>query len=667
MLSIFAAAITIAIVGLALTTPLYTARTLVAIEPQSRNLLVADPPANAAAVEARLEGEIVLARSNAVLLAAIDREHLLTDPEFGPQLGWTAKAMATLGLQQPPLPPPEQALRQTLNKLTSRLIVQRHRGTFLISISVSAADPDRATRLSAALAQTYIDQQRSTKAAASADAVALVLNQIEIAREQMIGADDALSRYIQTSFSDADTHPVDPTIAAADVATLRHDLAQADFSALADRLADEAFSELLTQRNALRNQLGGWKSPSVRTDLETQVGALERQLQDRTNARIASLEASLGGTAPREGRDGFRKALLDENLPKETVTTIYDLQQGATRARQTYDLLNARAQELQSQTALELADSRIASPAMRPSVPSTPNAGAVLAVASTSGIALALIAAILLENFVGGIGDPEQLARLTGVRTAATVPWVHTSATASPADTLLTDPVSAYADAIRRLRMAIERRREPGTSSAQVIMVTSTEIGEGKTTLAVSLARSLATAGHTTLLVDCDLRHPAAHRHLGVEASTGLADALAVPDAVAHFASAVVHDQPTGLVALIGADQNTIATDDLLTGRSFERLLKAARQTFEIVILDCPPIEPLPDTLSIARKADMIVYVVKEGTTPQQSVRRSLDALSDGIDRAVPLFPVLTQADAARAYSYKPSRQRAKPMTRTAP
>src|SRR5690606_8693066 len=102
----------------------------------------------------------------------------------------------------------------------------------------------------------------------------------------------------------------------------------------------------------------------------------------------------------------------------------------------------------------------------------------------------------------------------------------------SLADLMLRSPLSVFAESIRKVRLALDQsmRREPlsrsGEQRGRVVLVTSTAPGEGKTTTSLSLARAYAQSGLTTLLIDCDLRRPSVHRHLGWTPSTGLIDYL---------------------------------------------------------------------------------------------------------------------------------------------
>src|SRR5690606_16241462 len=125
--------------------------------------------------------------------------------------------------------------------------------------------------------------------------------------------------------------------------------------------------------------------------------------------------------------------------------------------------------------------------------------------------------------------------------------------------------------------------------------------GEGKTTIALSLARAYAQAGKKTLIVDCDLRHPALHTHLGIAPEAGLFDYLAGRGEAGTLASTILRDNDTGLSVLVGSKRSDIPTDQLIAGNAFARLIGAAAENFEMVILDTPPVLPVVDGLYLSQ------------------------------------------------------------------
>jgi capsular exopolysaccharide synthesis family protein len=228
---------------------------------------------------------------------------------------------------------------------------------------------------------------------------------------------------------------------------------------------------------------------------------------------------------------------------------------------------------------------------------------------------------------------------------------------------MIYSPLSMFAESVRKLRLVTDRASrqsaEANHGRGRVILITSAASGEGKTTVALSLARAYAQAGETTLLIDCDLRRPTVHRQLGWDPSTGLLDYLTTigrPDAPS-LRSLVRIEEASGIGVLVGSRRSDIATDVLVGGSRLEKVIAAAASTFDVVILDSPPLEPVVDSAYLARFAQSIVFVVRWARTTQPEIRRAMESLSG----VTPIPPettfVLNLADRATerrhaSYSY---------------
>jgi polysaccharide biosynthesis transport protein len=652
-------------------TPNYTAETLVMVDPSNRNLLLPDTQLGpTTAAEARIGGEVLLAQSDNVLLTVVDRENLLESEEFRPELGFTARILSFLRLQEPTLPTPDQALRQTLNRLAAMTSVQRQGSTYLISISVRSENPERAASLANAVARAYIDTQLLAKVQSTNDARDVLLQQIDAARQGVIDSDGSFDRYIdqnlgsiiqQTGNSELasirdEINQLSSTrqTAATEVATLQTRLSQQDFTALANRLADEAITSLEAQRQNILGQIESGTS-IAEVDLREQLARIETQLEAETATRISSLQANLQEAQSDEAtlRQNLRTAILSSGLSPDTLTEIYDLQQQAELARQQYDQLLTRSQQLQAEATLQLPDSRVVSPALRPSSPSSPNTRLILAVAALAGFGLGIGLAFLYEHFIGGVVSEEQLALLAKTKLSFGVPRMKPQGDqASVADLVMTSPLASFSEAIRRIRTAIDQGLPTRADEklAPVIMITSTEAAEGKTTTALSLARSFAQTNRRTLVIDCDFRRPSLHRHVDMQVTDDLVDALRSDNPTEKLQNAIVQDRQPNLFVLLNSRHSEVATDQLLVSQNFDRLVAAARRSFDVVVLDTPPLGPVVDGQYLAKKADAIVMVVQWASTSQQSVRRSFLTLDGAINDGTIFVPVLNQQDQKAGY-----------------
>lgn len=648
------------------TAPIYTATTLVMVDPSSKNVLENETRLDGGSgANARIDGEVLLAASDNVLLAVIDSENLLTDDEYRPELGFTARILSSLRLREPSLPTPEEALRQTLGKLSSMVSVQRRGLTFLISINARSKDPAKAARLANSIARAYIQSQLTSKVQSTLDARNVLLEQLVSARQAVVQSEGSFDRYIDDNLGTIVEQTGNSELARLqgevanlsalrqrtnqDVTELQTELANRNFATLSDRLADEAIQQLEQQRQEILGQLASPDNSPLEVDLRERLASIEQDMELQTERALSGLQSELVATQTQEStvRQNLRSVLLTSGLSADALTEIYDLQQQSELARQQYDQLLSRSQQLQAESTLQLADARVVSEALRPGGPSSPNTRLILLLGALGGLGLGIAIAFLFENFIGGVTTEDQLASLMRTEIAVSVPREKLQGNqTSLSEVLTTSPLSAYAEAVRRMRAAVDQTKiSSGDQSgrASVVMLTSTVPSEGKTTLALSLARSYALSGRRTLLIDCDLRRPSVHRQFARETTKGLIDVLLSNDAGLGLEDAIAVDETTGLTILMNSRRADVPTDDLLSGRNFARLIDAAQSIFDVVVLDTPPLGPVVDGLYLARHADFIVYVVQWASTGQSDIRRSLRSLEGSLGKETKIIPVLNQ------------------------
>ena len=173
---------------------------------------------------------------------------------------------------------------------------------------------------------------------------------------------------------------------------------------------------------------------------------------------------------------------------------------------------------------------------------------------------------------------------------------------------LITDPLTSfvYTESMHKLSGRVDRRRHKGE---HVVMVTSLLENEGKSTIAVNLALSMAKKEKKVLLIDCDLRKPACSLILGMEGKhPGTVDVLA--DKIA-FAEGILHPEHLGISLMPGRRSLRTATD-LVNSSVMEELLQTAKENYDMVIVDTPPMSVAPDAECVAAYADAALLVVRQ-------------------------------------------------------
>ena len=153
----------------------------------------------------------------------------------------------------------------------------------------------------------------------------------------------------------------------------------------------------------------------------------------------------------------------------------------------------------------------------------------------------------------------------------------------------------------------------------KIIQFTSTIPSEGKTTIAISLAISAAAAGQKVMFIDADLRHPSASNFLGLQKQAGLVDFL-----LGTSPKDVVKYVEEAKIWAVGAGSKTQNPTDLLGSERMKIFVQQCKQSFDLVVLDAPPIGPVIDPLIVAMLADKVVYVVRWHSTAREAVQQSL-------------------------------------------
>lgn len=542
------AALAIALVALTSMPTLYTGTTLIMVDPARRALIEPEAQSTGAMSESwRVDSELEILKSDAVLLAVVLAEDLTTHPEFN-RAGSSPQAAVA-------------ALRSVLS-------AQREGLTSVISVSVTSRDPETAAQLANGVAEAYIGMQSQEKAQSAIAASDVIDARLASARDAVTEARSALDAAIES------------------------------------------------QRPVPRRSL----------DLANLLAAERLASVDPEDASVVDADPP-EVVAPAPALDGLETTLVAAELHFRTLIE-----------RQT-------ALDLQSE--FQLADSRIVSAALVPVTPSAPNRGVVLAVALLSGLGIGVGLAFAREAYVGGVTSGSQLAAATRRSVLSVIPEQKRDAD-HLARLIVDQPLSRYGEAIRRTRMGLDRAFAAAGDAAdgpgRVVLVGSARHGEGKSLTALALGRSYALAGRKTLLIDCDVRNPSIHALLDGAGGQGASDAL-VPSAVpAALGAMLMADVETGMSVVVSTHPSEMASEELLSGADFSRLMAAAIENFDIVILDGPAVGESADALHLARFADAVLMVVRWAHTPQSEVRQALAQLADAVPPGASLVMVLNRA-----------------------
>ncbi|MFJ2503691.1 polysaccharide biosynthesis tyrosine autokinase [Microbacterium sp. NPDC087592] len=260
-----------------------------------------------------------------------------------------------------------------------------------------------------------------------------------------------------------------------------------------------------------------------------------------------------------------------------------------------------------------------------PTSPSSPNTRLNVITGALGGSVIGLVYAFVRHTVDRRIRHPRDVERETGSSVVGTLPLEKTmNGKRLVIDFSRDTPhgVSHHTiESMRELRTNLQF--VDVDNPPRVIVVTSAVPGDGKSTVAVNLASSLAAAGQRVILIDCDLRRPVVAEIFGISRDVGLTDVLAGRAELQDVAHRPHRDVP---LAVLGAGRIPPSPSELLGSHRMRDFLDEINKT-AIVVLDSPPVLPVTDAAVLAANADGVLLVVSSGTTTFDMLQRAIDSV----------------------------------------
>ncbi len=654
-------------------TPLYRAEALIRVAPVEQNILTPEQQIQptTATLSARVESEVEILRSAEMALAVVNAGQLVLDPEFGPRLSTYAKLRQALGLPFQIPSNGDRLLQETVSRVLEARDVRRRGLTYVIALAVTAKDPQRAADLANLYAKTYVSEQVAAKIDASILARDILSKHAATVQTELAVSEERIDQYLLNSVGSftTQTDSQNTLRMLKDRLTtiqnsrqgldLKADLAEAalvnrDWKTLSQTLADQSLEALALEQERLAQALANVpQNVSNTTDLRSALQEIDQELEDRAMLQMNALEKRverLDRDIAHE-RQQMRMAYTQADLTPEVLAEVFALQKNAELARVQYQTALARLSDLEAQAAVQVADSYIVSAALPPHMPHFPKPTFVLSIAFVLSLVVGVGAASLNEYFIGGVTSERELASIIHSPVAASIPQCHVQpGQTSNSDIVVSAPFSEYSEAFRLLRISVDRavysKSLARGSLAPVILVTSAVSGEGKSTTALSLARTFSLADRETVLIDADLRKPTLPRLLGQTPALDFVECLTTDRAPMPTTppSFIYQDPLTSLSVVHGTKRSMVPPDMFLSSESFASFLHKARTDFELVILDTPPILPVVDTRSLLHHADVVILVTHLGTTAQAEILKAVSEIRTSILAHTDIINVLNRS-----------------------
>lgn len=564
----------------------------------------------------------------------------------------------------------ERKRNQVLSLLQTNLKVVLPRDSRIVSISFESADPAMAALIANTFGTEFIQANLQRKFDSSSYAREFVANQMAEAKQRVEQAERNLNDYsrttgvIRTGDAAGDSNTTSGDGGSVTASSLLQ-INQAANQAAADRVVAEgrwrAISSvpLLASREVLANSTVNMlmtERAKVQAELEQE---LSRRLDDyptvrQKRAELAKLESELQNAAlavrnsiraeylAAQNTELSLQAKLDglkaQTLREQDSNVQYGLlKREADTNRTLYDGLLKRYNELNATAGISSSNVSIIDTAERPTNPTSPNLTKNLLLALIAGVGLAALTLFVKDQLDDAIRVPEDVEAKLRLPLLGVVP----KATGRDPDSDMGDPKSPVSEAYNSLRAALLYSTSAGLP--QVMLVTSAQSAEGKTTTSYATAASLARMGRKVALIDADLRRPSIHRRFGLSNERGLTDLLTSSDPIESAIQATPQDN----LFVIASGPIPPSPTELISSPRMEQVVQDLARDFDVVVIDSPPILGLADAPALSALADGVIFVVESDRSRRGSLKTALRRLR--AMRPILLGAVLTKFDPTRS------------------
>jgi len=384
-------------------------------------------------------------------------------------------------------------------------------------------------------------------------------------------------------------------------------------------------------------------------ELAAQIDEVKTQVARETENTRQSITATYEAAKLQEGllADMLVKS-KSEMLDLQSRSIQYNiLKREADTNRQLYDGLLQRLKEVSVAGGVGTNNISVVDKAQVPTAMFKPvlklNMLIALILGVVGGVGLALFFEYLDDTFK----QASDVERALGLPVIGLIPASKEMQSKVNVVQLLTeDTRSSLAEAYRSVRTALQFSTAHGTP--KLLGVTSTVMGEGKSTSSLSIAIQFAQAGQRVLLIDADLRNPSLHRVLNADNTHGLSNYLTGNMQPAEI---TLNTTVNNLFAITTGPLPPNPAE-LLSNQPMQAFLELAKERFDLVIIDSPPILGLADALVIANMVDEMLLVVEAGKTRRSAAQDALKRLV--AVRAKPLGCLLTKMTShTHGYGYE--------------
>ena len=546
-----------------------------------------------------------------------------------------------------------------------------YKETRLIDIKFTHTDPEVASKVVNAIAETYVFSNLEKRTEANSTTGDFLQKRIAELQQQIRTSEERLVNYAKNNqiiSLDPNQNTVVERLAGLNRQLLEAEndrkTAEAAYNAAkapeaANALADDGAKQTneiegklveLRQKRALLLVDATEEAPEIK-EVDQQIIELEKQFKDLRSRKSATLLTNLNTryqqTLEREQslRRAFDQQRAQTLSQNEAAINYKIIQQEIETNKSLLNGLLQGAKENDVVMAGKPNNISIVDYALTPDSPVGPNRARTVIAAFFLSIGIGLGLALFFEYLDDTVHSTEEVERVLHLPALAVIPSVgaaarrrvlpgttalqkHTNGNGNGHTELLinVDGRSPLAEAYRHLRTSV--LLSTAGRAPKSLLVTSSLPGEGKTTTAVNTAISLAQTGASVVIIDADMRRPRLQTIFGMQGQEGLSSILSSEVSEGEMLAMVRQDEASGLSVLTSGPIPPNPAE-LLGSDQMRRLLATLQANYTHVVVDSPPVSSFTDGVLISSMVDGVLLVVHGGRSSRHIVRRSRQLLTD--------------------------------------
>lgn len=506
-----------------------------------------------------------------------------------------------------------QVAADVVNEVMEQYIAQEGAAKDAEALKASADLESRAAfiRKQADADDQLIQQFQNTHDVLTLEAGSTATLQLSIKQDELASAKQELIQAQAALSSNPDLSGGERTSPSHHVSASRELQASPVMQALNERETD-VLQQLAQARNI------GSRNPK-RLDLENSLRSVRAQIAAETGRVSDTLVRDLQAATQRVAilTEAVDQAQTAARRSSTAQLALSGLTRDADSKRALYQTLLARAEDTRLGIG-QPTSARIISLAVPPGRPLPSRTPVIMALGLIGGMLFAALLIVLRHLISIKVPSPDILERATGLMSLGSLPFITRHERAGMVELAVAQQHSPLAETLRGLRLAVQNIN--ASSPCKIVLVTSAERGEGKSSVAAGLARRAAGDGLRVLLIEADMHRPSLARYLAVGSATSL-EAVLLGFEADHKRLAI--DAPSGMHCLLsrGGQTNPFA---LLASERFGSLVTFARHAYDLVVIDSPPVLRVSDPVLLSRWADLILFAVRAEKTPLSLVTEAI-------------------------------------------